>query len=82
MPKSIVSNIDAVLLRVSNLGIGCGFLLIAGTILLSIISAILDPNFDQNGLADASTPLIVYTIGIGSLCHILRTTLITNSSSD
>ncbi|ATV19194.1 hypothetical protein CFN58_05175 [Pseudomonas avellanae] len=82
MLKSIVSNLDPVLLRISNLGLRCGFLLIVAYVLISMVSVMLDPNFDQPRLAQEFAPLIVSTIGVSTLCMLAQMMIRTHTSSD
>ncbi|WP_426780909.1 hypothetical protein [Pseudomonas syringae] len=81
MPKTIISNTDRLLRKITNLGNQCGFLLIIGYVLLSILSAILDPNFDQQRLVQEFGPLIVAAIGVSTLCLLLQMMLRTDSTS-
>lgn len=79
MSKTFTSNMGRVLLKISKAGNGCGFLLIIGYVLLSILSAILDPNFDQQRLVQEFGPLIVAAIGVSTLCLLLQMMLRTDS---
>ncbi|QED82949.1 hypothetical protein [Pseudomonas amygdali] len=81
MLKSIVSNLEPVLLRISKVGNGCGFLLIVGYVLLSMVSLMQDPNFDQPRLAQEFAPLIVCAFGAGTLSMALQMMIRTNARS-
>ncbi|QUP67420.1 hypothetical protein PSYCIT7_007260 [Pseudomonas syringae Cit 7] len=82
MLKSIISNMDPVLLRISKVGNGCGFLLIVGYVLASMLSGISDPHFDQQRLVEEFGPLIFTSIAIGTLGTVLRMTFTTSSVSE
>ncbi|PHX42682.1 hypothetical protein AO354_48325 [Pseudomonas syringae pv. syringae] len=82
MPKSIVSNLDHLLLRISNVGIRCGFLLIVGYVLLSMMSTMVDPTFDPSPLAQELAPLIVYAIGLSTVCMLLQMMIRSSASSN
>lgn len=81
MSKTFTSNMGRVLLKISKAGNGCGFLLIIGYVLLSMVGAVLDPNFNQDHLAQEFAPLIVYAIGISAVCLVLQIMLRTDSIS-
>ncbi|KGS16390.1 MULTISPECIES: hypothetical protein [Pseudomonas syringae group] len=82
MLKSIVSNLEPVLLRISKVGNGCGFLLIVGYVLLSMVSLMQDPNFDQLRLVQEFGPLIFSAFFVSAVCMILQMMIRTNARSN
>ncbi|MCF5714758.1 hypothetical protein NLO72_09820 [Pseudomonas tremae] len=82
MLKSIVSNLEPVLLRISKVGNGCGFLLIVGYVLLSMVSLMQDPNFVQLRLVQEFGPLIFSAFFVSAVCMILQMMIRTNARSN
>ena len=82
MLKQLVSNLDPVLIRISNVGIRCGFLLIVGYVLLSMISTMVDPTFDPSPLAQELAPLIISAIGVSTVCMLLQMMIRSSASSN
>ncbi|BCS45790.1 MULTISPECIES: hypothetical protein [Pseudomonas syringae group] len=81
MLKSIVSNLDPVLLRFSKVFNGCGFLFIVSYVLLSMVYQMQIPNFDQLRLAQDFAPLIASALGAGAVCMVLQMMIRTNARS-
>lgn len=82
MLKSIVSNLDPVLLRFSKVFNGCGFLFVVSYVLLSMVYQMQSTNFDQLRLAREFAPLIASAFGAGAVCMVLQMMIRTNAQSN
>ncbi|SHN12587.1 hypothetical protein SAMN05216593_108212 [Pseudomonas asturiensis] len=82
MLESTHSNITLILSKISKIGSRCGIMLIVCYVVLSLMSAYMDPNFDQHRLAEDFAPFIIFAIGVNVVCQLVIMMIRTKANSD